>query len=651
MLIKEELKKVPPCKCPKLSKKELSKNPTYSVTVKICEVQHCGEILVADYYSTEDSILQVRFFSDAKNYISYVVKDDKWTTNAIRNLLHINSSDYFSYKISEYIEALKFLDVQKPYNDYRAYYIGNEYLRCEGVFGVCSKFIQEVNHEKHRKASDRKWEKEQYHHSLFPHIYSEKVNLWAEEKVFDTTYIFFTKLDKKRKRRGLCGHCGKWFNVPANIKHNSQGECPECHRKATFCADRYKTSKVDKATICYPFKKDGQLLVEWSNVYRQYFANGKPYFTYDKFARTLYLNEKGVQKIYSYGTSGYFFSCGGWCSWGRTPIYREAFTYSEELHLIFGEKYYNVNLKQVVESEKRPFDFIKLLDNLKNIPQTEYLCKLGLTMLASQLTENDYSEGSGFSKCLGVNQQYLPLYREYGVTASEHRAIKASKEYLTPLWLEQYRMLKSIEDMFCVDDLLMHMTIHKLCKYLKTQQVLRPSETLPHIAVWLRDYINMNESLDIRLSKSNMFPKDIKAAHDIINQRYQIVMEERRKIAKEEALELVYDIFDCYTKNGYTVLTPKSREDFIREGQELSHCVGGQSYYDRHVAGEKMIFFVRKAEKPEKAFYTAEIDMVTFIVTQLYGYGDKPATPEVRKFTKEFAHWLKGQKKKLRKAG
>lgn len=651
MLIKEELKKVPPCKCPKLSKKELSKNPTYSVTVKICEVPHCGEILVADYYSTEDSVLQVRFFSDAKNYISYVVKDDKWTIKALRNLLHIKWSDYLSYKISEYTEALEFLDVQKPYNDYRTYYIGNEYLRCEGVFGVCSKFIQEINSEKSRKASERKWEKQQYHHSLFPRIYPKEVGLWVEEKVFDTTYIFFTTLDKKRKRKGVCGHCGKQFNVPADVKHNSPGECPKCHRKATFCADRYKTSKIDKATICYPFQKDGQLLIEWSNVDRQYYTNGKPYFTYDKFARTLYLNEKGVQKIYSYGMSGYFYSYGGWCSWGKNPVYREAFTYCEELHSIFGERYYNVDLKKLLEEEKNPFDFIKLLDNLKNIPQAEYLCKLGLTMLASQLTEDDYNEGAGFSKCLGVNQQYLPLYREYGVTASEHRAIKESKEFVTPLWLEQYRLLAKIEHMASIDELLYHMTIHKLSKYLNKQHELHPTETISHIAVWLRDYIRMNEALDVRLSKNNLFPKDIKVAHDFVNKRYQIVTEERRKRANEEAIELVNSIFDSYTKDNYTVLTPKCREDFIREGQELSHCVGGQSYFDRHVAGEKMIFFIRKVENPEKAFYTAEIDMVTFVVTQLYGYGDRPATPEVRKFTNEFSRWLKGQKKKLRKAG
>ena len=64
-----------------------------------------------------------------------------------------------------------------------------------------------------------------------------------------------------------------------------------------------------------------------------------------------------------------------------------------------------------------------------------------------------------------------------------------------------------------------------------------------------------------------------------------------------------------------------------------------------------MIFFVRRINEPDKAYYTAEIDMFDFRVTQCYGYGDKPAIPEVKNFINEFARWLKSQKHKLRKAG
>ena len=73
-------------------------------------------------------------------------------------------------------------------------------------------------------------------------------------------------------------------------------------------------------------------------------------------------------------------------------------------------------------------------------------------------------------------------------------------------------------------------------------------------------------------------------------------------------------------------------------------------YYTNLYLIEKMIFFIRKADKPGKAYFTAEINMVTFSVIQLYGYGDCLPPANVRKFTREFALWIKSETKKLRKA-
>ncbi len=648
MLIKEELKKVPPCECPKISKKELSKKPKYLVAAEICEVSRCGKILVADYYSTETKTLQVRFFSDGKNYTSYITENNSFSNKSLKSLLE--GHQYIPYKKEQFLPVCEFLNINEPYKD-TAFYIGWE--RYEGIFGACSFFIANKQSDKNEKARNRKWNKICFHLSMFPNKYPSEVDEWANEIAFNTGYIFFSNLDKGKKRRGLCSSCGKSFSLPKEIKHNQIGQCPKCHREATYCADRYKTSKSDEITICYPFKKDNQLLLEWSTCERTFYMNGKPRFYYEPFARTLYLNEKDSQKIYSYGTTkSWYNNTGGWSSWGKTPVYRKAFVYTNSLNDIFGEKYYNVDLKEIILKEQRPIDFVKLLDNLKNIPQSEYLCKLGLTMLASELKEADYFDGKSFSECLGINQQYLSMYRECSVTSSEHYSIRNVKEYVTPKWLVQYReTVAEIKSVTILDELLNYMTLNKFCRYSAKQLEIHTDETLYHISIWMRDYINMCESLDIRMRKNNLFPRDIKKAHDDIDTRYKEVMAERKERSKSEALELVNNLFTSYEKDQFTVLIPKDRQDFIREGQELSHCVGGPSYYERHINGEKMIFFIRLISNPQKAYYTAEIDMNTFIVTQLYGYGDKSAPPDVRKFTKEFANWLKRQKIYLRKAG
>ena len=142
-----------------------------------------------------------------------------------------------------------------------------------------------------------------------------------------------------------------------------------------------------------------------------------------------------------------------------------------------------------------------------------------------------------------------------------------------------------------------------------------------------------------------MFPANIKQAHDELSDRIAKLRAELIEQASKDALELVNNYFDGYGRNGYVIVVPQSKKDFIREGQELSHCVGSQpQYYRDHVAGTKMIFFVRAAAAPNVALYTAQIDMVMFNVIQCYGYGDKPAPPQVKKFVNDFAKWLKKQK-------
>ena len=89
----------------------------------------------------------------------------------------------------------------------------------------------------------------------------------------------------------------------------------------------------------------------------------------------------------------------------------------------------------------------------------------------------------------------------------------------------------------------------------------------------------------------------------------------------------------------YCVVLPQLRSDLIREGSSLNHCVGKQErYYKNHMAGTRMIFFIRRIEKREKPFVTMEVDMQTLRIMQIYGFNDKVPEPEVRRFAES---WLK----------
>ncbi len=644
MLVKAVLKKVLSCECPSFSKKELKK-VQYIAAAKVVEADKCGEILVVDYYSSKDKKLQVRFFSDGKKYISYVIDEDKWTEITIANLIN---ADCASTEKDRKLAA-KFLGLSEEVANYNVW-IG--YKCVGGMRAVCSRFIANIRYVESTKASDRKYEKKKLHFSLFPKDYSGKLDSFCETNVFDTAYIFFSKLDKKRKREAVCSYCGKHFTLSADVKHKQIGECPKCHHKIQYCAMRYYQSVEDTATVCYPFKVDNQLLVEFLTVTRTSDNKGQFRYEYLPFARTLYLNEKGKEKIYSYGMQTLPWYGYDWCDWGKRPVYREAFTYTENLNDVFGQKYYNVDLKAIVTAEKHPFDFIKLLDNLKANPCCEYLCKIGLTKLASQLEYGDYNpDGKSFSDVLGVTAQYIPMYRDMDITAKEHRAIKNANVFVTREWVEKYRDISNkVGSYFDIVEMLEKMTLNRFCKYVTSQKENHHETNFNQVAIWFRDYIRMSEQLDVTLDKRNLYPADIKIAHDTVQKRLYEVQKEIKEEASKAALELANNFFNGYEKDGFTVLMPHERKDFIREGQELSHCVGQEHYYKNHISGERMIFFIRRADKPDKAYFTAEINMVTFSVIQLYGYGDCIPPANVRKFTKEFALWLKSKTKKLRKA-
>lgn len=643
MLIKAQLKKAPLCEWPTFDKKELEK-AQYIATANIIETEKSGQVLVVDYYSSKDKKLQVRFFSDANRCISYLVGEDKWTEKAIYNLIVgecLSTREHCKL-------AASFLNISVCREKYNTFVLGYKYLK--GIVAICGKFTSDIARQKNEKAYYRKWAKVQSHLSMFPNCYEDKLNDFCETKVFLNSYIFFSKLDKKHKRQGVCTHCKKHFELSADIKHGEIGTCPVCNSKIKYCAMWNRTEICEKATICYPLKKDSQLLIDFISVIRTSDADGNTYHNYRPVARTLYLKEKGKQKIYSYGWQNLPWYGYQWCKWGNRSVYKQAYIFHENLNDIFGDKYYNVNLQSVVSKEKHPFDFVALLDNLKNNPYCEYLCKTGLTKLASQIDISDCNEnGSSFASVLGVTAQYIPLYKEMGISAQEHRIIQGTKSFIDAEWVKKYRVIAKKLNLD-LSEILKKMSLNRFCTYLEKQSKLHKERTLTQIAVWIRDYIVMSEELGVQLNKRNLFPADIKQAHDVLLQR----VNELRKVEAEEAskvaLQFANSFFNGYEKDGLTVLMPKSRQDFIKEGQELSHCVGHERYYKNHISGQKMIFFIRRTDKPDTAYFTAEIDMVTFKVLQLYGYGDRLPSNSVRQFTKEFASYLRKETNKLRKA-
>nr|WP_279286502.1 PcfJ domain-containing protein [Acutalibacter sp. 1XD8-36] len=153
-----------------------------------------------------------------------------------------------------------------------------------------------------------------------------------------------------------------------------------------------------------------------------------------------------------------------------------------------------------------------------------------------------------------------------------------------------------------------------------------------------RDYLNCASELKSDMKKRGVLePKDLKFQHDLLTARVnEQKEEERQKELNKPIDQSVYWWAQAYANQDFTVVYPQKRLDFLTEGQCLNHCVGNYGYYERHLKGQQMVFFIRRTGQPNKPYFTAEIDVESGRIRQLYGFGDCSAPKEVRAFVEGF---------------
>lgn len=646
MLNKKELKKIPLCPIPKIGKKEL-KDTKFVTAVKVVENPKCGQIFVADNYSIDDNKLQVRFFSDRKNSIVYKVKSDQWVDKYLTPMFTDKNNSYrscVSAAVNEDIETAKrFFDNQSEY-----FYMsktGWQYYTTHGIIAVIDGAIQKRKAEKRQEANDRAEGLFEERRHWFPK-YNDKVKKFCNNVAFKETYIFFSNKGSDHTRECTCTRCGKSWITTENVKHKSETACPKCKSKALWWAVRYEHCIRNITTIVTPYKKANRLILRWAVVTRR-FSGQKSLIAFEDDAYTFYLNENGKQKIVSYFKTNSYYSSGEFTkAFINQTCHHDAYVYTGDLKRTFGYKYYNVNFSEVLKAQNSPMNFIGLLDNLKNYPQTEYLCKMGLASLASYFTQTDFLNDG-----CRIKRQYLDMYRNMGVNVPEHRVINSTDRFVHENDLKEIRRLHKAGMTYeCLQQAVQYQRPDILHDYILRQKAVTGAP-ISHINYWLRDYYNMCDSLDVPIMGQTARPKNLKKAHDIILKRYNEVKNQIDAEKSKAALEIVNQWFKGYKKDGMCIQVPHERADFIREGQALSHCVGNERYYKNHIAGTQMIFFIRKAASPDKPFVTCEIDMRTGMVLQCYGFGDSVPPKEVKRFAKDFARFIQSRISVVRKAG
>lgn len=627
MLFKKELSEIPVAPMPELDGR-------YVASAQIVELKKSGRILVVDFYRYDKQFC-CRFFSDGKKYLTCT----EWPAQAWTESHPMTYTDY---------------DVESDPEDAKTVFdfLTNIRYSRGSLMRCIDDFVSDIRRNRREKAWDNKEELRKKHFAMYPAL-PDGLRSFCEKKMFDA-YIFIGKL-VKGKRTGICSFCGEEVEVDRNAKSGQRGVCPKCGKHATYRAIWIKDGIENKGKVCIAHKVDSQLLLRWTNVTRRFYPGEYlAKYEFEDYAYNLHLIVGKQQKtyFYKYTTAPYYYGCWTWYR-GRLGEYGydETYVYTDNLHEVFGERYYNVDLKAGIERCRGQVAFAKLLNNLKNIPATEYLFKLGMIRLAA--SSDRFREGNdqktGFSELLGLDGCMKSVYSQEDVSMSEHLLLRDYGKYVSPELIEEYRNLKIPgHQREKVTDLLNSMSFSRFVHYFTKQKRLNPRVKIEKIITWYQDYIDMSVGLGVDLShKSIRFPKNCVEAHDQILPRFNAVKQEAEDKIFEEAVRPIYDHFPFteYENNGFCIVLPWKRSELTTEGQSLNHCVGGDGYYKRHIAGTNMIFFVRKTSEPNKPFFTMEVTMSNYRIAQLYGFGDRSAPKEVRAFAESFVKKLASGRK------
>lgn len=219
-------------------------------------------------------------------------------------------------------------------------------------------------------------------------------------------------------------------------------------------------------------------------------------------------------------------------------------------------------------------------------------------------------------KMLGISKEQLAEFNEIVWDLDAFDQWADMKDVFSPLEAQKlYKKFESGTILAFVQLLREHPEVKadKALKYLEKQKKYNKYGMEIFI-----DYVNM---LKGELTHEKLYPKNLEAAHDEQVKRNGITPNSSA-VTKFIAVKEKYKALE-FNDGKLCVKLPNSPCDLIDEGEVLNHCVGG--YVDTHANGKKIILFIRHYRRPERSYYTLNIDFSGKKPKeiQLHGYGNE----------------------------
>jgi hypothetical protein len=303
-------------------------------------------------------------------------------------------------------------------------------------------------------------------------------------------------------------------------------------------------------------------------------------------------------------------------------------------------------------------------DLISRYPVIEYLNKLGFKKIVSEKLETG-SVANGV-----INWHGKSIESVFRLTKEEFNILKQNKIEITSNFLNVMNTCKNrqldltlleIADLSSIvssdndfDRIVAtfekYFNFKEAFKYCMKQKRKNPtnySNTYRITNDWT-DYVSECKKLNMDISDMRvLFPNDLHKAHQNTTKQIRYEVD---KALTEKIIARLPELSHLYVSSEMYFIRPAENSfEIVNEGRELQHCVG--RYAKDHAEGKTCILFIRKAEEPDKPFFTAEVKDSEIV--QVRGYENHSPEDEmllafIEKFKKEALAVKKPKKRQIK---
>lgn len=265
-----------------------------------------------------------------------------------------------------------------------------------------------------------------------------------------------------------------------------------------------------------------------------------------------------------------------------------------------------------------------ILDYLKAFnanPEIELLSKQGLGRLCTKVS-------------LVKKLKRDPKFRQF---FARHAAeIKSDWQWNVPVIMKAFRkgisFQAAYEEIEVVRSWNGHSLPREVCRlkawrYIDAQSIYR--------GVYTR-YLSNCQTLGLDLADTKVsFPHDFEVRRQAVQDQIDAIRAADLAAAREEARRKLSAVADAWSwltgaAGPYCIVIPRTAAELSAEGKAMGNCIG--SYAGRVGRGQSLVFFVRRADRPEEAFVDVEYDPQEKRVLQCYGAQNSKPPQEVQDF-------------------